>query len=139
MHSSKKVAGILLLGFALQVSCASLASLFGICPIDSSQKRFQTVAQSEAGVPLCHTDRSSQKEPSESESGDCCQKDFTASSEDSVFRVSLDKLKMEIISLPFSLPVQAKLENPSFHSIAANQSGSFSKIRIYNFLQVFLI
>ncbi|TGK18951.1 hypothetical protein EHO61_08560 [Leptospira fluminis] len=139
MNSSKKVAGILLLGFLLQVSCASLASLFGICPIDNPQNRFQTVAQSEADVPPCHADRSSQRESSESESGDCCQKDFTASSEDSILRVSLDKLKMEIVSIPFFLPLQTKLETPSFRRVLADRNGSFSKIRTYSFLQVFLI
>lgn len=140
--SPKKTVGFALaLGFAVQVTCASLTILFGVCPVGTVPASIES-SSLEDRLPPCHKSTSTEEKSSSSDSSgtDCCQKGMTVSFETPNHRISPEKIKFHFVYL-FSMP-QIRLASQmisgqgQIHSLGI---GFFSSTHSPSILQVFLI
>ncbi|EPG75919.1 hypothetical protein LEP1GSC058_0378 [Leptospira fainei serovar Hurstbridge str. BUT 6] len=140
--SPKKTIGfVLALGFVVQITCASLTSLLGVCPVGTASIGIKSSSSGD-DLPPCHKSSQAEEKSSSSDSSgtDCCQKGMTASFEAAAHRISLEKIKSQFIHLFSVLPIriasQIILEQGR---IRADGIRFFSATRSPSLLQVFLI
>ncbi|EQA37807.1 hypothetical protein LEP1GSC047_3820 [Leptospira inadai serovar Lyme str. 10] len=137
----KTIGFVLAIGFALQVTCASLASLLGVCPVGTVPTGIAS-SSLEDELPPCHKSSQTEDESSSSDTSgsDCCQKELTVSFETPTHRISSEKIKFQFVHLFSVFPIRFAFQSVSNQrQIHADGIPFFSAIHSPSVLQVFLI